>query len=72
MIHDDAREEMEVIIDKKYENDLDTAKEELSSVLKEFNIDETPKIVFQTAYEDYKNNWLQYTKDVNESSFLNE
>jgi hypothetical protein len=32
---------------------------------------ETPKVVFKTVYEDYKNNWLKYTKDVNESSFFN-
>lgn len=122
-IHDDAREEMNVIIDKKYENDLfrmletlgyeveikwfrkriqlqyqqfdvtidysigygyivefelmvneevniDQAKKELQSAFKKFNIDDSSKEEFNSKYNDYKNNWLEYTNDIDENEFL--
>ena len=122
-LHDDAREEMEVIIDKNYEQDLkkmldilgyevsikwyrtrieltykdfkvtidysisygyivefellvddeskiEAAKESISMMFKEFNIDQTPKEVFDDAYNNYKINWESYTKNVDDNIFL--
>lgn len=123
-LHDDAREEMNVLIDKKYEMDLlkmlqvlgylveikwfrkrlelkhqifnvtidysvgygyivefelmvnddsliEDAKKQLQTVFKEFSIAESSKDEFNVKYNDYKINWNDYTKDIDEEAFLN-
>lgn len=124
-LHDDIKEEMSVIIDKKYETDLlkmlvilgyeveikwfrkrlqltyrdfevtldysigygfiiefklminneldiDKAKKRLEDVFIDFGINTSSKEEFTNKYNDYKENWENYTKGINEEEFLKE
>lgn len=61
--------ELELLVET--EEEVAAAKEQLSKIFNDLGIVITEKSVFNDKFTDYENNWMAYTKDLNEESFMN-
>jgi adenylate cyclase class IV len=60
--------EAEIIVDD--ESKIEQSKDILKNLFNQFDIEVTDKQIFKDKYNDYKINWGEYTRDIDEDEFL--